>query len=73
MKSNRISEKKIRLSYANIPDGEFSTNELADFNKVQYPIAFLFLKYALAKGMIRYVRDERRNAKGKATKIYTKA
>lgn len=66
-----FAQNKIKI--LNIPAVEFSTNELADFNKVQYPIAFLFLKYALAKSMIRYVRDERRNAKGKATKIYTKA
>lgn len=52
------------------PVGEFSVKELAEFNKVEYPIAFLFLKEQKSLGKIEFVRDERRAAKGKTTTIY---
>jgi hypothetical protein len=56
-----------------VPDIEFSVGELAEQNKIQYPIVFLFVKAEVAKGTIVFVRDERRHAKGRATKIYRKA
>ena len=53
-----------------IPVGEFSTKELAAKNNVQYPIAFLFLKDREKKGKIKFVRKERRAAKGKPTSLF---
>lgn len=53
-----------------MPVGEFSTNELAEQNKVDYPVAALFIREALDK-TIRYVRCEQRNARGKKTNLYT--
>jgi len=57
-----------------IPVGEFSTKELAETNKVDYPSAFLWLKAALGESSpaIKFLREERRNAKGKPSKIYGK-
>lgn len=73
---NDESPEVIRTDYKgptfNFPTTEFSVNDLAEFNKAQYPQAYLFVKDALAKGSIKYVRDERRAAKGKPTKIYVK-
>lgn len=54
-----------------IPVGDFSTKELAEKNGVQYPIAFLFLKDREKKGKIKFVRKERRAAKGKPTSLFT--
>lgn len=55
-----------------LPDSEFSTKELAEKNGVGYPVAFIFLKQAIATNLVKFVREERRNPKGKATKIFAK-
>ncbi len=55
-----------------VPDGEFSTKELAEANNITYLAASLFIKAGLGDGTIQFVREERRNAKGKATKLYRK-
>lgn len=56
-----------------IPVGEFTVTELAEFNHVQYPTASLFVKESLEGQIIKFLREEQRNAKGKKSKIYTKA
>lgn len=56
-----------------LPVGEFSTTELAEHNKVPYPIAAIFIRTSLESGAIKFIKEERRNVKGKATKIYAKA
>jgi len=56
----------------NLPDTEFSTKELAEKNGVGYPVAFIFLKQAIAMKMVKFSREERRNVKGKPTKLYVK-
>lgn len=56
-----------------IPDVPFSTQELAGFNNVQYPVAHTFIKYGLQEGKIKFLRNEHRNAKGKGTNIFGKA
>lgn len=53
-----------------IPIGEFSTKELAEYNDVQYAIAFLFLKEQEKQGKIKFVRKERRATKGKPTSLF---
>jgi len=56
-----------------MPVGEFSTKELATANGIDYLAASLFIKAGLGDGTIKFVREERRNVKGKATKLYIKA
>jgi len=56
-----------------IPLAEFSIKELAELNNVDYPIASVFVKEAMMEKSIAFVKEERRNVKGKATKIYKKA
>lgn len=55
-----------------IPDSNFSVNELAELNKVEYITASVFVKDAIAAKQIQFVRTERRNVKGKPTNIYNK-
>ena len=55
-----------------LPVGEFSVKDLAESNKVEYPIAYLFVKDQLEKKLIQVLREERRSVKGKPTKIYGK-
>ncbi len=56
-----------------IPDTEFTIGELAEKNSTNYPTAFLFVKAGLEAKTIKFLREERRAAKGKASKIYAKA
>lgn len=56
-----------------IPVKEFTVTDLAEANSVNYTSAFLFVKAEVEKGSIKFVREERRHIKGKATRIYTKA
>ena len=55
-----------------IPEGEFSTTELAELNKVDYPVAALFLKDNEAAGKVMRTRTERRASRGKETQLYSK-
>lgn len=55
------------------PVGEFSVKDLAETNKVDYPIAFIFVKESISTGKIKETRKERRNVKGKETQLYAKA
>lgn len=61
---------KIELT---IPAVEFTTGEFAEKNSVGYPEAALFIKAAVINGSVIFVREERRNAKGKPSKIYSKS
>lgn len=56
-----------------IPDVEFTVGEFADKNSLSYANAFVFIKSAVADGSVKFVREERRNVKGKPSKIYAKA
>jgi hypothetical protein len=56
-----------------IPDGEFTVTEFAAKNSVEYAQAFLWIKHNEPLGVIKFVREERRQAKGKMSKIYTKS
>jgi hypothetical protein len=68
----KTRQKKERPALT-VPVVEFSVKELAEQNDVDYPIAAVFVKEALIDNLISFVREERRNVKGKATKIYKKA
>jgi hypothetical protein len=63
---------KKELPVLTLPDKEFTVGELAEANKVEYPIAYQFIKAALEIKTIKFVRTERRNAKGKESSIYSK-
>ena len=56
-----------------LPSGEFTVGELAEKNGVSYAPAFLFVKAGLEANTIKFVREERRNVKGKPSKIFAKA
>jgi hypothetical protein len=53
-----------------IPVGEFSTKQLAAYNNVQYPIAFLFRKEMERKGKIKFSRKQKADGRGKPTDIF---
>lgn len=54
-----------------IPMGEFTAGELAEQNDVEYITASNFIKAALANNTMQFIREERRNVKGKASKLYS--
>lgn len=54
-----------------VPVGEFTVGELADKNSVNYVTAHLYVKSEIGKS-IKFLRQERRNAKGKLSNIYSK-
>lgn len=53
-----------------VPTDEFTVGEFAEKNSLQYASAFLIVKDAVKNGSVKFIREERRNAKGKASKIY---
>jgi len=55
-----------------LPVAEFSVKEIAEQNKVEYPIAFVFVKEQVAAGTVKPTRKERRAARGKETQLYQK-
>lgn len=55
-----------------IPVKEFTTGELAEANSITYNEAQAFLKSCLANNSIKFLRKERRNARGKESSIYSK-
>jgi hypothetical protein len=55
-----------------IPDGEFSTKELAESNKMDYPYTAVFIREQIAAGKIKMTRKERRNGSRKPTNLYSK-
>lgn len=55
-----------------VPETEFTVKELAELNKVEYPVAFTFIKEATEAKTIQFLRTERRNAKGKESSIFAK-
>ena len=67
---SKRGRKKIEREPLKFPNGEFSVNELAEFNQVTYVVAFTLMKEEETKGKVKFVRSERRNAKGKPTKIF---
>lgn len=66
---NKAVIQEAKAEFA-IPEEEFTTTELADKNNTNYIIASNFIKNNPDK--IKFVREERRNLKGKMTKIFSK-
>lgn len=56
-----------------LPVGEFTTRDVADKNNILYPVAALFIKESMESGLVKFVRTERRNTKGKESKIFIKS
>lgn len=48
----------------------FSTQEYADSKGIAYPIAYLTIKAAIEAGKMKFVKSERRNSRGKETKLF---
>lgn len=67
--SKDVVEEKKELT---IPTKEFTVGEFAEQNGMTYANAFLFIKSAAKSGSVKFIREERRNVKGKASKIYAK-
>ena len=55
-----------------IPDKEFTVGELAELAGTNYVTAFNFVKSAVGENKIKFLRSERRNARGKESNIYGK-
>lgn len=55
-----------------IPVGEFTVTEYAEQNQINYINASLQVKLDVENNVIKFVREERRHAKGKMSKIYAK-
>ncbi len=72
-KFKELSEVLVKADAAAmvIPTEEFTTNEFAEENEIDYIHAANFIKESIEKGTIKYVREERRNAKGKPSKIFS--
>lgn len=64
-------EKKV-MPTLTIPVMEFTIKELAEQNKVEYPIAFQTVKVWETEHKVKFLREERRNVKGKPSKVYGK-
>ena len=64
------SEEKTPVPVSVKVDGEFSTKEYAEKNNMDYPTAYLAIKAGLADGKIKFTREERRNVKGKPTRLF---
>lgn len=53
-----------------VPVGEFTVGEFAEANSITYANAFIIVKGAVENGSVKFLREERRQAKGKPSKIY---
>ncbi len=65
-------EEKAPAKTITIPLGEFVTKDIATQNDVDYAAAALFIKMGIANGSMKFVRQERRQAKGKMSNVYIK-
>lgn len=68
----KAKREKKPLPTLTIPVMEFTIKELAEQNKVEYPIAFQTVKLWETENKVKFVREERRAAKGKPSKIFAK-
>ena len=55
-----------------LPNNEFTVTEVADLNKSNYISASNFIKECIAKKKVQFVKEVRRQSKGKLTKVYKK-
>jgi len=67
-KRGRQPKERFELT---IPVGKFTTKELSELNKVEYQDAVFFINEVLDK-KIRFIGEERRNSRGKMSKIYSR-
>jgi len=69
-KANGVEEEEKALV---IPVKEFTIGEFAEQNGMAYANAFIFIKGAVEAGSVKFIKEERRSIRGKASKIYAKA
>ena len=62
---------KVRVAL-NVPTGEFTVKELCELNKVEYQDGMFFINEQIEAGTIKFLREERRNAKGKPSRLFIK-
>ena len=67
----RGRQPKVRTALL-IPVGEFSIKEMNELNKSEYQDSLFFINEQIAAGTIKFLREERRNAKGKPSRIFSK-
>lgn len=76
LKPKVVKVKKIRKTINRdgwfAPEGEFSVNEIAEKNNINYTLANQFVIQELKAGRIEKTRKERRNLRGKETQLYKK-
>jgi len=63
-------EPSVKQAIAVPSIGEFTVNDYADQHGMTYANAYLLIKEKLADGSIVFLREERRNLKGKLSKVY---
>lgn len=66
-------EEEEEAKVISIPLGEFTVGELAEKNGVPYSQAFLFIKAGIEDKSINFLREERRAAKGKPSRVFAKS
>jgi hypothetical protein len=74
VQSTPKKEKPINeASHIQIPGSEFSIGDLANQTGIGYSLVYIWAKKEIEKGTIRFVRKERRAAKGKLTSVFARA
>lgn len=71
--ANLPLEEEEEAKVISIPLGEFTIKELAEKNELPYSQAFLFIKAGIEDKSINFLREERRAAKGKPSKVFVKS
>lgn len=70
--SVETTEESVATQALTVPVMKFTVGEFAESNKVDYTTAYLAIKSMLVNGSVKLIGEERRNAKGKASKIFAK-
>jgi hypothetical protein len=69
--SGKRGRPRIERPMLTYPEGEFSTKEMAELNKVEHHVIANFLRDQELLNKVKRTRTERRAAKGKPTQLYS--
>jgi len=76
LKMEEVCTKKLNITVEAeeilIPVGEFVVNDVVTLNEIEYITASNFVKAQVANGSVIFVKEERRNLKGKPSRVYRK-
>lgn len=67
-----VQKARFNKEALKLPEGEFSTKEVAAFNNVEYVTASQFINAELEAGTLKKTRTERRAARGKETQLFSR-